>query len=64
MSNETKITTDQIEALRQESGEAGDSEQVAICDRALAGNQDALRECFRVINEARAMWDPKDSSAL
>lgn len=29
------ITDEQIEALRIEAGEAGDTKQVAICDRAL-----------------------------
>lgn len=51
---EADITDDQIEALRQEAGEAGDSEMVAICDRALSGEMVALAEVERVISDARA----------
>lgn len=47
-----KITDDQISALRDEAKAAGDREQVKICDRALAGNKAARRECERVIREA------------
>lgn len=51
------ITTDQIEQLRTEAGAAGDSDQVAICDRALAGDREAVAECARVISDAEAMAD-------
>ncbi len=57
------ITEAQIEALRQEAGEAGDTEQVAICDRAQEGDEDALTECSRVISAARAMLDEDDLDA-
>ena len=50
----TYLTTDQIEALRQEAGLAGDSAQVEICERALNCSRPALRECARVIGAARA----------
>lgn len=43
-----------IEALRREAAIAGDADQVAICDRALAGNGDARLECARVIAAAAA----------
>lgn len=46
-----------VEKLRDESGEAGDLEMVAICDRALAGNPAALVRCAEVVNDARAMCD-------
>ncbi len=45
---------EQIAALRSESGEAGDLEQVAICDRALEGDAGAIAECARVIRDAEA----------
>jgi hypothetical protein len=44
----------QIEQLRKEAGEAGDLEQVAVCDRALAGDEDAIAECEAVIDASRA----------
>lgn len=53
----TQITDAQIEALRTEAGAAGDSGQVAICDRALDGNESARAECARVIGDAVAMAD-------
>jgi hypothetical protein len=43
----------QIGALRAEAGAAGDLEQVAICDRALAGDDVARTECARVIAAAQ-----------
>ena len=46
-----------IIALRAEAGNAGDSEQVAICDRALTGETGALEECARVISAADAMGE-------
>lgn len=46
-----------IRALRGEAGVAGDLEQVAVCDRALAGDEAALRECKRVVDDAHAQQD-------
>lgn len=51
------ITDSQIRNLRTEAAAAGDTEQVAICDRALAGDTDAVKECERVIRAAQAMAD-------
>ena len=48
------ITDEQIIALREEAGNAGDTEMVAICNRAMAGSQRARKECARVITEAAA----------
>ena len=48
------ITDSQITALRSEARMAGDSAQVAICDRALAGDDAARSECARVISDAAA----------
>ena len=53
-------TKTMIQALRTEAAEAGDSEQVAICDRALGGEADAWETCALVIDEARAMLDGKN----
>ena len=44
----------QIRALRQEAGEHGDMDMVAICDHALAGDQDAVDAVARVRSDARA----------
>lgn len=46
-------TRGQIVALRDEAGEAGDTDQVAICALALRGDLAARAECARVIAEAR-----------
>lgn len=52
-----EITDEQIEAFCDEAGVAGDTEQAALCRRALAGDADARRACARVIDAARAMID-------
>lgn len=51
------IDNDALRALRQEAGEHGDLGMVAICDRALGGDDEAVLECARVIAEARAHDD-------
>lgn len=51
----TTPTTQQLHDLRSEAGSAGDAEMVAICDRALEGDAEALSECADVIAAARAM---------
>lgn len=43
-----------IYALRSEAGASGDLEMVAICERALEGDPDAISECTRVLDEAAA----------
>lgn len=48
------IDDDMVQALRDESGEVGDLEQVEICDGALSGDTDDLGECARVIHAARS----------
>jgi hypothetical protein len=48
---------ERIEALRDEAGQAGDLAQVALCNRALEGDQDARVECARVIDNAGASND-------
>jgi hypothetical protein len=47
------ITDDQVRALRDDAGRAGDLEQVMVCDRALAGSAQARRECAEVIAYAQ-----------
>lgn len=51
------VSDEQIERLKTEAGEAGDTDQVAVCRRALAGNLDARAECARVVADAAAMAD-------
>jgi hypothetical protein len=51
--HETDISGADIAALRQEAGQAGDFEQVALCDLALSGDADARAECERVIREVQ-----------
>jgi len=53
MTNATEITNSQIRKLSNEAAEAGDLEQVAICERALSGDAEARTECARVIEYAR-----------
>ena len=48
-----RAADDRIAALRTESAIAGDREQVALCDRALNGDEAARDECARVIAEAQ-----------
>lgn len=48
----SRVTSEQIEALRSEAGSAGDLAQVVICDRALDGDFGARAECARVIAAA------------
>lgn len=43
------------EELRQECGQAGDEAGVEICDRALAGDEDALGEVHDMIKSAQDM---------
>lgn len=51
----TKITSKQIEALRTEAGHAGDDAQIDLCNRALAGDDEARAACAAAIDDgARA----------
>lgn len=54
MSEQPGITTEAVQALRDEAGSAGDLEQVAICTAAMNGDAGARDECARVIAEAAA----------
>jgi hypothetical protein len=58
MTEQTTIDTiarDQITALRDEAGQAGDLDMVATCDDALQGDQGARLACAKVIARAEAM---------
>ena len=68
------MTTTEIERLRTEAAAAGDMTQVAICDLAIEGNLDAVRECVErlsrlldicehVIRSAKAMDDGQPTPA-
>ena len=50
-----QITDTDIQQLKNEAAQAGDIEQVAICDRALDGDEAARAECAEVIEDAQAM---------
>ena len=51
MTTQTLTYTPEMDALRAESVYFDDVAMVAICDRAKAGDRDALRECANVIAE-------------
>lgn len=51
------MTRREIRAMRNEAAEAGDMAQVAICDLALDGDEQALAECERVRRAAQAMQE-------
>lgn len=46
-------TTQRIEQLRIEAGQAGDTEMIETCRRALAGSATARRECMRIISDTQ-----------
>jgi hypothetical protein len=50
---------ERIEALKNDAAVAGDLAMVAVCERALDGDQDAHDQCERVISEARAQEDAR-----
>jgi hypothetical protein len=49
------IADDDIRALRAEAATAGDLEQVAMCDEALAGDAYARRDCVTLILHTRQL---------
>jgi len=48
------VTPRELRALRREAAEAGDLEQVRLCERALDGDPAAVLACRRAIDEAEA----------
>lgn len=54
------ITDEQIITLGEEAGCAGDLAMVAICERAIGGDEEARAECVEVIRDAEAQWEPED----
>ena len=51
------LTATMLTNLRNEAANAGDTEQVAICERAQQGDAEARECCAAVITDARAMCD-------
>jgi hypothetical protein len=49
----TEVTDTNIADLEQEAANAGDSEQVTLCRKALDGDAAARAECARVILDTR-----------
>lgn len=54
---ELGVTRCMLHALRKEAYRAGDTAMATICTSALVGDELAVRECGRVIADARAMRD-------
>jgi len=48
------VTPRRLRDLRREAAEAGDLEQVRLCERALDGEPGALLACQRALDEAEA----------
>lgn len=48
-----EISDEQIEALRDEAGQAGDLEQVKLCKRALKGDEQARAACEQAIRNGQ-----------
>lgn len=59
--NRDSVTTDNIRSLRTEAASAGDLDQVAICDRALAGDRAAREDCIDAIEDAWAQAQQSDA---
>lgn len=51
------ITDTRIETLRTEAGEAGDTEQVALCDLAIDGDAEAARKCAATLDTDETMTE-------
>ena len=51
------LTSDMITTLRNEAANAGDTEQVDLCERAQQGDDEARECCAAAITDARAMCD-------
>jgi hypothetical protein len=57
------IRRSEVVEMRKGAAEAGDMEQVAVCDAALSGDRGAIEECVRVLNDAvAAKWAPRNWS--
>lgn len=52
--NNDIISATDIETLGTEAAAAGDTEQVALCEQALAGSDAAWAACAAAISDARA----------
>lgn len=58
------MTTDRIRALSTDAAEAGDLDQVRVCELALRGDRGALVECERVLAYAAAQDDDTEHPRL
>jgi hypothetical protein len=58
------ITDDQIRALMDEAGQAGDMTMAGVCLRALTGDTAARRRCEQVIQGRPAAENPRADSDL
>jgi hypothetical protein len=58
--NHPEISDEQIRALRDDAGSAGDLKQVKVCDRALGGSARARRECAEVMAYAQMRAEEDD----
>lgn len=54
---EVTVTNDDIRQLRAEAAAHGDTDQVALCDRALGGDREAAGACVEAIRDAEAQAD-------
>lgn len=59
----TTASPSQITTLRSEATNNGDPEMVAICDRALSGDDTAIAECTDVITDFEAMCAGDEEAA-
>ena len=57
--SDQEITDEQLEALKIEAGAHGDSDQVSLCIRALAGDAAARAACAQAIADALEMDDSR-----
>ncbi len=56
MRNRTEAEMAKVKALRDEAATAGDTDCMVLCDRALAGDSDAMGECLEIIAYAATQW--------
>ena len=54
---QTTVTNTQISQLRIEAANAGDADQVQLCDAALDGDSAARAACVAAIQDAEAQAD-------
>jgi len=55
-----KLTDTDLRKLREEAAEAGDLEQVLVCNRAIRGDQECRKLCREAIAAASAQSEPPE----